>query len=614
MILLRRVLFFVVHVSAHVLTITIPALVYAVRSGLVLGAHRLPRRDAESMCVNCAATLAPSGRHGKLSGSAPLRDAAALCGTSGTRYIVPADKRFCARYLSDDGSTANRREPRMIVESGSAVDALFRLTAQRQQFLREATAAPLYGEHVSTIVPALLRVTSSFVLHREVVTAHDAVDVALDWGRSSWYFEAATGGVVGHGAASGVTTFEWCKALFAVDSANEAAGAARARAVCHADAAFYNAHQRADLKLPRAVIAILPGLTSTCGSFYIVSLMRLLLRHGYDPVLVNTRGLGVRLHRPAKFLCAAFTDDVRAIIKDNFNPAALRRRYHGLTSSPDATVPPVLAIGFSMGANVLCKLLAEDGATEIADRTVGTTCHRFIEGAIAVSAPWDFFASTVELVKGVNYYMYNRSLVEGVKHYIEANAEGTFMRPQREEGEDPTPSSLPRPAPCLEICSKRSRVTLRQLDDFVVAPHHGYSGAEAYYRDAEAFRRLHTVRRPLLAISAVDDPIVGPARPDAQWERVIAGLWLQGGDTRRPTTWEEHDVLLQRQAEMMHPIAAVDRPPIAYVRLPSGGHIGFLGTPLAELRCEPNVCEKMILRALSNAVDAATTSRKQDLT
>jgi predicted alpha/beta-fold hydrolase len=147
---------------------------------------------------------------------------------------------------------------------------------------------------------------------------------------------------------------------------------------------------------------------------------------------------------------------------------------------------------------------------------------------------------------------------------------------------------------------------LRDFDMSVTAPYHGYADPDAYYRDADAFRRLHTLRTPLLALSAVEDPVVGHARPDAHWEQTVNGVkWPFGtapADDVRPTTWAEHDALLKKRAAAMQPAPVEQRPPIAYMRVPTGGHIGFLGTPLQEWRGEPNMSERIILRALNNAI------------
>jgi predicted alpha/beta-fold hydrolase len=209
------------------------------------------------------------------------------------------------------------------------------------------------------------------------------------------------------------------------------------------------------------------------------------------------------------------------------------------------------------------------------------------------------------------YFLYDRSLASGVTGYWGRNCESYQLEDHDDDARD-NAALPPRPAPCLACVDHPttgvSAVSLREFDEAVVAPFYGYADAETYYRDAEAFRRLHTLRTPLLALSATEDPIVGPARPDAHWERTVNGIkWPFGtapAEEPRPTTWAEHDTLLKKRAAAMQPAPMEQRPPIAYMRVPTGGHLGFLGTPLQEWRGEPNMSERIILRALANATEA----------
>lgn len=52
--------------------------------------------------------------------------------------------------------------------------------------------------------------------------------------------------------------------------------------------------------------------------------------------------------------------------------------------------------------------------------------------------------------------------------------------------------------------------SIRAFDDRYTAPHHGFNGAEDYYRRASAMRVIDQVARPSLILSAADDPFVPP--------------------------------------------------------------------------------------------------------
>jgi predicted alpha/beta-fold hydrolase len=499
------------------------------------------------------------------------------------------------------------------------VDALFGLERDRRAYLADGDDGPIYSGHVSTALPGALRKPEPTVLHREVVAAHDGVHVAMDWGRGSWYFDAAVPQMAAATSTASPVfpkSGKWFHEVFPCNTYCDADRAPAGLALRHGPGAkFYASFQLSSLPVPKAVVVLCPGLTSTCESFYLASIQRILLQNGYDPVLINSRGLGVRIQKPAKQMSAAFTDDLRYIVRSYLSPDALRRRYHGENAPDDAPVPRLFAIGFSVGGNVLTKALAEDGATLLAAEAAGdaaealkTTCHQYITAALAISSPWDIAQATFTLARGINYFLYEGIVSGGAKDYVCGNP-ALYLPNDHDDGVD---ASLPaRPAACEELVNSRTpqqHVTLRDLDEFAIAPHHGYHSAGAYYADAEAFRRLHTLRTPLLALSATEDPIVGPARPDAQWERAVNGIkWPFGtapADDVRPTTWAEHDALLKKRAAAMQPAPVEQRPPIAYMRVPTGGHIGFLGTPLQEWRGEPNMSERIILRALSNALEA----------
>lgn len=57
--------------------------------------------------------------------------------------------------------------------------------------------------------------------------------------------------------------------------------------------------------------------------------------------------------------------------------------------------------------------------------------------------------------------------------------------------------------------------SIRAFDDRYTAPHHGFNGAEDYYRRASAMRVIDGVARPSLVLSAADDPFVPPHIFDA---------------------------------------------------------------------------------------------------
>jgi predicted alpha/beta-fold hydrolase len=93
--------------------------------------------------------------------------------------------------------------------------------------------------------------------------------------------------------------------------------------------------------------------------------------------------------------------------------------------------------------------------------------------------------------------------------------------------------------------------TLRRFDDTFTAPDAGYASAAAYYAGASAGPKLCGLRRPLLVLSAANDPFVDvgdfepfrTASPKVRWahprEGGHCGYWQAG----RPRLWAAGAVL-----------------------------------------------------------------------
>jgi len=107
----------------------------------------------------------------------------------------------------------------------------------------------------------------------------------------------------------------------------------------------------------------------------------------------------------------------------------------------------------------------------------------------------------------------------------------------------------------VDAARVRAARTLRQLDEHLTAPLHGFAGADDYYRQSSALGYLGRIQVPTLCISAVDDPLypeaaIAPARAAASaavtfevtsWGGhvgFVAGRWPW-----RPKYWAEEHVV-----------------------------------------------------------------------
>jgi len=199
------------------------------------------------------------------------------------------------------------------------------------------------------------------------------------------------------------------------------------------------------------------GLTGCADSSYIRTSAEQLLSQGRAVLRLNLRGAGPTLGRSNEFYHAGRSDDLAAAV------ATLDARFPGRG---------IVAVGYSLGANILLKHLGEAG-----DATP-------IRTAISVSAPIDLAAASRRLLERRNrpYHDY-------------------LLRRMRAERTGPAARMTPG-----EREAARGARTIVMFDDRVVAPRNGFSGAEDYYARCAAARFLPSVRKPALLIHADDDP------------------------------------------------------------------------------------------------------------
>nr|GEV51731.1 embryogenesis-associated protein EMB8-like [Tanacetum cinerariifolium] len=121
--------------------------------------------------------------------------------------------------------------------------------------------------------------------------------------------------------------------------------------------------------VPRVVpiVIVIPGLTSDSDSAYIKYIAYNMAKHGYNVVISNHRGLGGVSLTSDCFYTGGWTEDLREIVN------------HLHSTQPEA---PLLAIGTSLGANILVKYLGEDGT------------NAPIDGAASICNPWDLLMGT----------------------------------------------------------------------------------------------------------------------------------------------------------------------------------------------------------------------------
>ncbi len=209
------------------------------------------------------------------------------------------------------------------------------------------------------------------------------------------------------------------------------------------------------------ILFLLHGLEGSVRSGYIQGMLQVAKNHHWRAVLPHLRGSGGRINNISQSYHAGRTDDLDIALQH------IRARY------PNA---PCVAVGYSLGANLLLKYLGENSA------------QPFIKTAIAVCAPFDLAATAAKLSQGVNK-IYEHTFVESLKKTIAYKMA----------------LNMSMPIDWLELANIK---TMHDFDDKITAPLHNFLNAKEYYAQSSCLQFLPNIQIPTLIINAQDDPLI----------------------------------------------------------------------------------------------------------
>jgi predicted alpha/beta-fold hydrolase len=214
------------------------------------------------------------------------------------------------------------------------------------------------------------------------------------------------------------------------------------------------------------LVVLFHGLAGNYLSPYIRGNIQSLNNAGFDTVLMHFRG------------CSGV-------------PNLLPRSYHsGETQDPkeflkyiaqEKKYKKVFAVGFSLGANMLLKLLGELQESKL------------ITAGVAISAPMQLDICANEINKGISRY-YQYRLVQDLNNALDQKYDLFDMQKL--------------------IGLKRNEIqnikTFWEFDDAYTAPIHGFKDAQDYYTQSSAKQYLKNIKIPTLIVHAKDDPFMSP--------------------------------------------------------------------------------------------------------
>ena len=210
------------------------------------------------------------------------------------------------------------------------------------------------------------------------------------------------------------------------------------------------------------LVVLFHGLEGSSRSHYALALMAALRTRGMRGVVVHFRGCSGELNRLPRAYHSGDAPEINWIL----------RRLRAQNSDV-----PMFAMGVSLGGNALLKWLGESGEA----------AAQVIDAAAAVSAPLDVMAMGDALGQGFNL-VYSRNFLQTLKAKSLAKLE-------RHPG-------------LYDAAAVRASRTLREFDDLVTAPLHGYKNTDDYWTRASSKPGLRNIRVPTLVINARNDPFL----------------------------------------------------------------------------------------------------------
>lgn len=261
-------------------------------------------------------------------------------------------------------------------------------------------------------------------------------------------------------------------------------------------------------------LLLMHGLEGSSYSVYIQHMARLASARGWRVSALNLRG------------CARDPVDTWTWV-----PNRRPRLYHsGETGDPDLVIRrlaerdrdvPLVAVGVSVGGNILLKWLGENPD------------QPFLTAAVTLSVPYDLAAAARHMETRLGR-VYLRWFLPTLREKILFLAE-----------------RFPEVRGLIDVDAARAAVDFHPFDDVATAPLHGFEGADDYYERCSSIRFAHRVRTPTLCLSAHDDPFL-PAAILGELARVASRSirievttrgghvgWVSGRHPGRPHYWAE---------------------------------------------------------------------------
>ncbi|KFZ37498.1 alpha/beta hydrolase [Shewanella mangrovi] len=210
------------------------------------------------------------------------------------------------------------------------------------------------------------------------------------------------------------------------------------------------------------IVIIVHGLEGSAKSHYARRMLHRCQQQGLNAVVHHHRGCSGEDNRLARSYHSGDTADLQATL------ALIKQRY---------PQQPLLAVGYSLGGNVLAKYQAEQQQ------------HSLLQAAVVVSAPLALASCSRKLEQGFSR-IYQRYLLKQLQQKMR-------LKLQRHQ-------SITK----MDIAALN---TFYRFDDQITAPLHGFRDADDYYQQSSAKPLIAQICQPTLILHAADDPFMSEA-------------------------------------------------------------------------------------------------------
>lgn len=233
------------------------------------------------------------------------------------------------------------------------------------------------------------------------------------------------------------------------------------------DGDFIDLDWQARPQAGKPIVVIIHGLEGSAQSHYARRILQACKEQGLAAVVHHHRSCSGETNRLARSYHSGDTDDLQ------FSLSLLQQTY------PQS---PLLAVGYSLGGNVLTKYQGEYQE------------HSLLSRAVVVSAPLQLSACAKRLENGFSK-VYQSHLIKQLQHKV------------NQKLADPDLAGAMALSP-MQVAHLN---TFYDFDDKVTAPLHGFLGVEDYYTRASGLPFIKCITKPTLILHAKDDPFMTDA-------------------------------------------------------------------------------------------------------